>query len=269
VCKSPPVLNVATLAKAAPHSNPTAPGSRWTVPEAMAHARKTIADYLPHTANDLGWGALALGKMFEMESRQFTDEQMEQLENLSLPERLERLAPPGVSVAEVIAGSIRHNPRSLLDPNKRHLVEALVDLLEAAHFGHCANRFPCLLPTDNRKRAASKARKALGLLAKGSQGNPPDFPPELLASEVGLIQAALAPIKKAWGASNLETIRNTFGDEVKDFSDKKLKTLLTDSLLTAAARLAEEVTGISAESFETAWEKAPSIQTVFKNAIAL
>ena len=31
---------------------------------------------------------------------------------------------------------------------------------------------------------------------------------------------------------------------------------------------AEEVTGISAESFETAWEKAPSIQEVFKTAIA-
>ena len=268
VCESPPVLNAATPANAAPHADATGPGSRWTVPEAMAHARQEIANYLPRNANDLGWGALGLGKLFETENRRVTKEELEQLKNMSPPERLARLAPPGVSVAEVIAGFIRLNPRSLLDPNGEHLVEALVDLLEAAHFGNCANRFPGLLPTDNRKRAASTARKALGLLAKGSQGNPPDYPPELLASEVGLIQVALAPIKKVWGASNLETIRNTFGDEVNHFPDKKLKSLLTDSLLTAAARLAEEVTGISAESFETAWAKAPSIQEVFKTAIA-
>ena len=240
-CKSPPVLNAATPADAAPHTDATGPGSRWTVPEAMAQARQEIANYLPSNASDAGYIALGLGKLLPSANR---------------------------SQAETIAASIRNNPRSLLDPNGGHLVEALVDLLEAAHFGNCANRFPGLLPTDNRKQAAATARKALGLLASSSQGNPPNYPAELLASVVGLIQVALAPIKKAWGASNLETIRNTFGDEVKHFPDKKLKSLLTDSLLTAAARLAEEVTGISAESFETAWKKAPSIQEDFKTAIA-
>ena len=268
-CESPPVLNAATPANAAPHTDATDPGSRWPLPAAMEHARQTIANYLSHDANDLGWEALGLEKLFAMEHRRLTEEQMEQLEKMSPLEKLPLLTPPGVSVAEVIAGFIRLNPRSLLDPNSGHFVEALVDLLEAAHFGNCANRFPGLLPTDNRKRAASTARKALGLLAKGSQGNPPGYPPEILAGEVGLIQDALAPIKKAWANSGSpKVIKEKFGDDVKGFTDKKLRSLLSDPLLVAAARLAEEATGVSAESFETAWEKAPSIQKVFKAAIA-
>jgi len=184
-------------------------------------------------------------------------------------ESLVMLAPRGVSVAEMIAGSIRLNPRSLLDANTGgRLVEALVDLLEAAHFGTCANRFPGLLPTDKRKQAASTARKALGMLAKGSQGNPPDYPPELLASEVGFIQVALAPIKKAWADSGSpEAIKEKFGDDVKNFTDKKLRSLLSDPLLVAAARLAEEATGVSSESFQTAWVKTPVIQEGFKDLL--
>jgi hypothetical protein len=83
----------------------------------MLKARKKIENYLPHTANDLGWGALAIGKLFGIENRQVTKEELEQLEKISIPEKLALLAPPGVSVAEIIAGSIRNNPRSLLDPN--------------------------------------------------------------------------------------------------------------------------------------------------------
>jgi hypothetical protein len=225
----------------------------------MEYVRQEVANYLSNTASDQGWGALALGKLFSSENRHFSDGEMEQKENMSPHELLKKSLPPDRSVAEAIVASIRCNPLSLLNPNiNERLVAALVDLLEAAHFGTCKHRFPGLLPEGNRKLAATTARKALRLLSTSSQGNPPDYPPEFLSNQVGLIQVALAPIKKAWGASNLETIRKTFGDELKHFPDNKLKSLLTDSLLTAAARLAEEVTGISAESFETAWRKAPA-----------
>jgi hypothetical protein len=257
--ESPPGLNAATPSNAAPPADATGSGSRWTVPEAMAHARQEIANYLPREANDLGWRAIGLGKLFGAENRRVTKEELEKLKSVSTPERLARLAPPGVSVAEVIAGFIRLNPRSLLETDGEHLVKALVDLLESAHFGNCENRFPGLLPTDNRKRAASTARKALGLLAKGSQGSPPDYPPELLASAVGFIQVALSPIKKAWrNSGSPKAIKEQF-DDVKFFTDKKLRSLLSDPLLVAAARLAEEATGVSSESFETAWEKVPAI----------
>jgi len=145
----------------------------------------------------------------------------------------------------------------------------LVELLEAAHFGTSSNQLPGLLPKDNRKRAASIARTALRLLARGSQGNPPDYPPELLANAVGLIQLTLAPIKKTWAASgSLQKVKRSHGDELEGFKDKELKSLMTDKLLVAAARLAEKATAVSAESFETAWGKSPLIQGIFKTAIA-
>jgi hypothetical protein len=242
---------------------------RWTLPETMAHARQEIANFLPHTASDIGWGALGMGCLLSTTNQRVTGEQLEKLEAKTPEERFMELCPPDKR-AETIIAFIRVNPRSLLNPNNngKWLVTALVNLLEAAHFGTGANQLPGLLPEGNRKLTASTARRALRLLSRGEQGNPPDYPLGLLASEVGLIQVALAPIKKTWADSgNLQTVRQRHGDEVTILKDKELRSLLTDKLLVAAARLAEKATGISAESFVRAWEKEPTLHEIFRNCL--
>jgi hypothetical protein len=206
--------------------------NRWTLPEAMEKVRREVSNYLPNS--NAGWGALAT-KQFMSAAKQ-----------------------PGN--ADRIVALIRARPRSLL--TNHGLVTALVELLEVAHFGTA---------TDNRKLARSTARRALRLLSRSGQGNPPDYPPEFLANKVGLLQVAFAPITKAWAACHreLSAVRLMFKDEVKNFSDKELKSLLRESLLRdgllmAAARLGERATGINKESFVTAWRKSPSSQQLFQ-----
>ena len=171
--------------------------NRWTLPEAMVKAQQMVA-YLAHAASDPGIGAVELGK----------------------------LLPPGRSFAEAIAATIRINPRSLLDPKSGgQFVAALVDLLEAAHFGNFEHRFPNLLPKDNHKLAAAQARKALNLLVVTKQGNPRDYPTHLLAEIVGIMHDALVPLQRAWRdakdagvprAARLKTIRERLQAEVEE-----------------------------------------------------
>jgi hypothetical protein len=151
---------------------------------------------------------------------------MEQLENMSPQEAMALLTPPGRSVAELIAGSIRLNPRSLLDPKgSERLIPALVDLLEAAHFGKFEHRFPGLLPKDNHKLAATTARKALNVLVSGNTGNPREYPTHLLAGVVHIMQLALEPLQRAWRAcfedgmpltGRLKAIRERLRAEVEE-----------------------------------------------------
>jgi hypothetical protein len=248
--------------------------NRWTLPEAMVHARQTVA-YLPHAASDPGIGAVELGK----------------------------LLLPGMSKAEVLAATIRINPRSLLDPKSGgQLVAALVDLLEAAHFGNFEHRFPNLLPKDNHKLAAVTARKALNLLVVTKQGNPRDYPTHLLAGIVGIMHDALAPLQRAWRAATdagvpraarLKAIRERlqaeveelvrsfqpaevqqeqragFNAEVEQLTDNELQSWLTNNdqtaegreknLLMASARAVEKATGISFKVFVRAWKQEPKL----------
>jgi hypothetical protein len=219
-----PIATAATAPSDAARTAAADAGNRWTLPEAIIRAHQKIANYLPSYANDLGVGALGLGKLFSSENRQFTEEQMEQLEKMSPQDRLALSLPPGRSVAEAITASIRLNPRSLLNPNSsERLVAALVDLLEAAHFGNFEHRIPWLLPKDNHKLAAETARKALNVLVSGKQGNPRDYPTHLLANVVGIMQVALAPLQSAWResfgepiAARLEAIRERLRAEVEE-----------------------------------------------------
>lgn len=232
--KPSPAAQVTTPANDAP---PTATAQAgWTLPEAMEAARRKVQNYLSDTANDPGWGALALKRFSLARKERLTEEELEQLEGMKPEHVMAKVLAPDISPAEAIVAFIRLNPRSLLNPKtSERMIAALVDLLEAAHFGTCAHRFPGLLPKENRKVAASTARRALRLLSRGETGNPPDYPPEFLANVVRRIQVAFAPIKKVWAASgNLATVRNTFGDELKDFTDKELRSRLTDRLLVAA-----------------------------------
>lgn len=165
--------------------------------EAMGRARQEIDNYLPHNVKHMA--ALGLGKLLGSENRRLTEEQMEQIKNLSPLDALPLLTPPGKNVADVIAAYIRLNPRALLSPNTSNLlVAALVDLLEAAHFGNFEHRFPGLLPKDNHKLAVARARKALKALVSGNQGNPREYPTHVLAHVVDIIQLALEPLQRAW-----------------------------------------------------------------------
>jgi hypothetical protein len=246
-----------------PHIAAGDDGNRWTLPEAMAHARRTIETLLARAQGDMGHVALASGKLFSPASRQLSEEEMEQLDSLPPLARVEKLLPPGRSLAEAIAGFIRVSPRSILDSN-RWLAEALVDLLEAAHFGICEHRIPALLPRDNRKQAAATARKALRLLCAGNPGNPSGLPAYELAGVVEIIQLALGPLQQAWRKTDLEpirarllNIRSTFAAEVEGFKDAELQALLTEKLLTASARLASRETGIGYKSYLRACRQWP------------
>ena len=199
-------------------------GNRWTLPEAMGFARREIDNYLPHNVNHLA--ALGLGKLLGSENRRLTEEQMEQIKNLSPLDKLPLLLPPGKNVADAIAAYIRLHPRALLSPNTNNLlVAALVDLLEAAHFGNFEHRFPGLLPKDNRKLAVARARKALNALVRGNQGNPREYPTHLLAHVVHIMQLALEPLQRAWCAwkdakvpreGQLKAIRERLRAEVEE-----------------------------------------------------
>lgn len=161
-----------------------------------------------------------------------------------------------LNVSNLIAEWVRNRPGLLNNPaNREWFGMVMADWLEAAHFGESQHRVNGLLPR-NRKAAAAIAREALRILSKGERGSPPRYPAHILAGIVHEIQEAFRPIKKAWAfRAKLEHVRTAFGEEVKDFNDRELRSLVTDSLTTVAARLAEKVTGISQESFETAWAR--------------
>jgi hypothetical protein len=158
----------------------------------------------------------------------------------------------GQTTADKIACAVRFTPRSLLNPG---MAAALAGLIEAAHF-----KTPVLTGVT-----AVEARKALELLAKGERGSPPSYEPELLAVIVGMIGDTWRPIKEAWALNcRLDEVRSVFQDELEDFTDKELDSLLTDDLLTAAARLAERATGLHWKSYATAWDKCPDCHKHFR-----
>jgi len=236
--------------RCAPH------GRRMTLPEALDYAQRKVAGYLPKYANMPAWGALASGRFHLTKKPRLTEGELEQLEKMEPMERIAALLAPGKSPAEANTDHIRLNPRALLEPGTP-LVPMLVELLEAAHFGTRGDCFPGLLQGGNRKAAASAARKALRLLSGGERGNPPSYAPEFLAMVVGVIEYAWSPIKEEWASSgSLEEVRKSFGEELEGFSNKELKSLLTDKPLEAAGRMAERATGIQAESFVTAFKHA-------------
>ena len=255
--------------------------NRWTLPEAMVHARQNLDSYLPHAARDAGQAAVNMGK----------------------------LLTPDASLADKIAAHIRVNPRSLLEND--HLVAALVDLLEAAHFGNFEHRFPGLLPKDNQKLATATARKALNLLIVTKPGNPREYPTHVLANAVGIMQVALAPLQRAWRAAKdagvpkaaqlkairerlhaeveelvrciqpaeaQQAYRDGFNAEVEQLTDTELQSWLTNydhtaegwkrNLLMASARAVEKATkaaGISFKVFVRAWKQEPNLQEMFLN----
>jgi hypothetical protein len=84
------------------------------------------------------------------------------------PEAEKVLLSKTASHAERCVAYIRICPRVLLQRKQgRWLLEALVDLLEAARFGVCVHRVAGIVPKGNQKLATRTARKALAALIRG------------------------------------------------------------------------------------------------------
>jgi hypothetical protein len=166
------------------------------------------------------------------------------------PELAKVIRSPTTSLAERQVAMIRLCPRVL--QHSEHgpaLLAILVDLLESARFGS--------------KTKAALARKALALLVPVSRGNPVGFGAVLLAQILYGLSLALAELQPFWRASfgepiaaRLAAMRETFGAELEDFSDKEPQPLLNDDLPAAAARVAEKATGIASEAFLRAWNQS-------------
>ena len=115
-----PVLSAATVPSNAARTAAADAGNRWTLPEAMGFARREIDNYLTHNVNHLA--ALGLGKLLGSENRRLSEEQMEQIKNMSPLDILTLSLPPGKNVADAIVAYIRLNPRALLSPNTSNLL---------------------------------------------------------------------------------------------------------------------------------------------------
>ena len=178
-----------------------------------------------------------------------------------LPELLARNTPDFDTPAFAVA-MIRDNPAALLTKEGRPLLEALVDLLEAAKSGDSARRIPKLIPEGTRKRVKEKAQKILALLTKPKSGGELELPAANLADCVKIFRCRVTQLKAEYRktftlprAVRLEKMRKAHRAELRPFTDKKLQFLLHGNLLKTAARLAEGATRISAEACEKAYRE--------------
>jgi hypothetical protein len=147
-------------------------------------------------------------------------------------------------------------PEILLEPKGRPFVETLVELLTAARYG--------------KKAAAVSARKILTLLIRATPGNRCPVPDRVLAIQSYAICVALHDLQRAWREftgepirARLDGIREMIGSGHDKFKNRELQSLMTASLPTASARVAEKVTGIASESFIRAWKKHPATRWIF------
>lgn len=185
---------------------------------AMNALRNSVKSFPSYVAADLGYQALALAQL-----------------NL----------PDSMNLAEkMLVAAFRYWPPFLSNPQVGPgLIAVLEKLLEDALYGS--------------KSAAAKARKTLNLLLRFGRGAPRGYPSVLLKSG-GLFKicVSLHSLWEVWDATlgkpiheRLQIIRPGIGSEEKDFSDQELQPLMSGDLLTAATRVAEKATGISAEVF--------------------
>lgn len=184
----------------------------------------------------------------------------------------------GLSAEEVVE-VIRRCPALLLEEDCKVLLEALVDLLEAASFGESKYRIKGALPELPHKLVASAdakrlelvadtpaprrpvadhARRALQALASGTQGRGYNYQSKLLVEIVKMFRARIVHLQAEYRQSmNLKQFVATHPGDFRDFkSEKEILTLLkANKTLRAAAKLAEKETLLSAEAFLKACQK--------------
>lgn len=159
-------------------------------------------------------------------------------------------------LANQVAAFIRQYPDVLLRPEGRPILEAMVDLLEAARFGNAKRRVSGLLPTGASKMVAQFAQDALTLLTEpepdGKLALPEHYQSYLLeevARRIGELQReCVAP--KSDRAARIAQMRELHPNELRRFSDPELRGFLTDPPMDAACRLCAKATGIHADYWQ-------------------
>ena len=163
--------------------------------------------------------------------------------------------------ADAVIYAIRDCPALLLESEGRPVLEALVDLLEAAKWGKGKRRVPCVTREGERRDVCRDARRILAMLTT-HEDRGYDFKPDLLAEIVELawqwvihLQKHAATTWKGVGvAVQADNLRDTYREELEGFSVDEVRGILTaKDPLKQAARLAEKATEISAETFEKAY----------------
>ena len=163
--------------------------------------------------------------------------------------------------ADAVIYAIRDCPAILLKAKGLPVLEALVDLLEAAKWGKSKRRVPCVTRKGERRDVCRDARRILAMLTT-HEDRGYDFKPDLLAEIVELARQWVIHLQKhaatTWkGVAvrvQVDNLFDAYREELKDFSVDEVRGILTaKDPLKQAARLAEAATGISAETFEKAY----------------
>jgi len=183
---------------------------------------------------------------------------------------------PSPEVAREIVSEIRSRPSVLLEWDGLFRLTTLVQLLEAANWGvdlwgwcsqpvrkrhkKVANEelpyWPYSASGWQRKRVAKAAREILKELWQRGRGDSLEYPPVILTELLDGILERVAEFQQQWKTfsagrkeSALAPFRENHAEELHDFKDAELRSLLDGDLLRAACRVAEKVTGVSAETF--------------------
>ncbi len=176
----------------------------------------------------------------------------------------EGLLVGGPLTAENVVETIRKMPSWLLASDSHGLLGAFVDLLEAAYYGDCARRVAGVVKEASRRQVAFQARRHLARLLKPLRGSQYNFP---MAPGATLepLRHRISILQKAWGnlrdtaegtpLGRLERFCEAHGEELLGLTKPELHNILTGDPLLAAANYAEKVTGLSAETYLTSYNK--------------
>ena len=182
--------------------------------------------------------------------------------------------------ANEVVETIRRCPALLLQKDCGVLLEALVDLLEAASFGESKRRISGVVATIRRewriapgqenvpdgevryesvaetlaprRPVADHARRALQALASGKRGRAYNYPDELLREIVKMFHARIVHLQAIYReATTFREFKAQHTPEFRDFrSDREILSLLKAAdPLRAAAGLAEKETLLNADAF--------------------
>jgi hypothetical protein len=180
--------------------------------------------------------------------------------------------------AKKIVSQIRSYPGALLSNDGLFPLTMLVQLLEAANWGvdvagWCGNAgeaekrrgkvasdelpyLPYAASGWHRKRVAKAARAILQRLWERNPGDRLEYPPLIVTTLLDGILERVAELQQQWKSfsvgrkeSALAPFRENHAEELHDFNDVELRSLLDGDLLPAACRVAQKETGVSAETF--------------------
>lgn len=148
---------------------------------------------------------------------------------------------------------LRSAPRLLLHPTSKPILEMLVELLEAAHFGKSGSMFK---PGGSRETLRIMASSVLREAFRLPRGLPYPFTCMSYGWVVHAYGHRVHQIQERWDKTlgdpitrRLEALRREFPEDLKRFSDRQLRSVATGDVVSVASNLAEEDTGISAKIY--------------------